>query len=488
MDSKLEINNSSLFNKPSTDQNEQQLLEHTLSSSSFSDIVKRLVMGRPPIKPIEADNSSGIDSSSSSSINISSGGGPNLYPTNMDLDKRQNKTNTTLQEASQTTEQASQVPPTYQQATKRSCRAPLSRKFAHPCSCGGSNNQHKFFPTATFTFNSNSNINNNHHSSTNLNSSGSSLPSAALSPLHLYDPISKKCLPTSRNRDMLLKDCHYHSISSTAFVNKLHHGNSGPCVYDDLVCDARRFRCVCKPNLHLYYESNSSTFGCVPIGATSSPDGRINCRSGHFYNVISKECQKIFDVNELPPNYTTGVSATQFSFVTIVLIWILLLILIVTAKLRKLRTSNLYRNSPSSERRLHHGNTYRHPRDTSAWLHPFIAAVNGHHHLNQHRTTVERHTQVMGNDDSGNYNDTDLFLSTGNRRINDMLSDNNFAGSQQSLNNPPPKFEEIYPSCPGFIEEAEEQQGSFRPPSNDDLPTYDEAMKLQNTMPPDPKE
>lgn len=472
MDAKLEINNSSLTSKPSTDQNEQQHLEHPNSSSTFSDIVKRLVMGRPSTKSSNGVNNNISISGSSSATN--------LHSPSMDLDKKQNKFITTaLPENNQSVEP--QVSPPSQQGPKRSCRAPLSRKFAHPCSCGGSNH-HKFFPTSTYALNSN---NNNYHNINNLNSSSSTLPSAALSPLHLYDPISKKCLPTSRNRDMLLKDCHYHSISSNSFINKLHHSNSGPCVYDDLVCDARRFRCVCKPNLHLYYESNSSTFGCVPIGATSSPDGRINCRSGHFYSVISKECQKIFDVNELPPNYTTGVSATQFSFVTIVLIWILLLILIVTAKLRKLRTSNLYRNSPSSERRLHHGNSYRPPRDTSAWLHPFIAAVNGHHHLNQHRTTVERHSQVMGTDDSGNYNDTDLFLSNGNRRINDMLSDNNFAGSQQSLNNPPPKFEEIYPSCPGLLGE---EQGSFRPPSNDDLPTYDEAMKLQNTMPPDPKE
>lgn len=471
MDAKLEINNSSLTSKPSLDQN-----EHSISSSIFSDIVKRLVMGRPSTKYSgEANNTSNNITSATT----------NPYSPNIDSDRKQDKTYTTaLLEGSHSVEQVSQVPSPSQQGPKRSCRAPLSRKFAHPCSCGGPNSHHKFFPTSTYNFNNN---NNNNHNSNNFNSSSSSLPSAALSPLHLYDPISKKCLPTSRNRDMLLKDCHYHSISSNSFINKLHHSNSGPCVYDDLVCDARRFRCVCKPNLHLYYESNSSTFGCVPIGATSSPDGRINCRSGHFYNVISKECQKIFDVNELPPNYTTGVSATQFSFVTIVLIWILLLILIVTAKLRKLRTSNLYRNSPSSERRLHHGNTYRHPRDTSAWLHPFIAAVNGHHHLNQHRTTVERHSQVMGTDDSGNYNDTDLFLSNGNRRINDMLSDNNFAGSQQSLNNPPPKFEEIYPSCPGLIEE-QQQQGSFRLPSNDDLPTYDEAMNLQNTMPSDSTE
>jgi hypothetical protein len=197
--------------------------------------------------------------------------------------------------------------------------------------------------------------------------------------------------------------------------------------------------------------------------------------------VISKECQKIFDVNELPPTFTTGVSATQFSFVTIVLIWILLLILIVTAKLRKLRSSNLYRNSPiTSERRAHRHGAPRHPNQSSAsaWLHPFIAAVNGHHHLNQHRTTVDRHTQ--GIDDHGNFNDTDFFLANGNRRMNELFPDGHFAGSQQSLNNPPPKFEEIYPSCP-----EEQHQINIPPPSNEDLPSYDEAMKLQNTTPPD---
>lgn len=220
----------------------------------------------------------------------------------------------------------------------------------------------------------------------------------------------------------------------------------------------------------------------MPIGPTSSSDGRVNCKSGYVYNVISKDCQRIFDINELPPSPIAGVSATQFSFVTIVLIWILLFILIVTAKLRKLRTSNLYRNPPAADRRSHQGsNSYRHQSQTAAaWLHPFIAAVNGHHHLNQHRTTVDSQAQNLNLDESGNYNDTDFFLSNGNLRINDMLNDNNLVGSQQSLNNPPPKFEEIYPGC------IEEQQAiEPRLPSNEDLPSYDEAMKLQNTMPPD---
>ena len=290
-------------------------------------------------------------------------------------------------------------------------------------------------------------------------------------------------MPTSRSRDMLLKDCHSHVINT--FPVK----HSSPCFYDDLVCDSRRFRCVCKQPLHLYYESNQTAFGCVPQGPFGSPDGLVNCRPGQVYNVISRECQKVFDVNELPPNYTTGVSATQFSFVTIVLIWILLLILITTAKLRKLRTSsNLYRGSPTAERRLHQsGSSYRHQNpNTSAWLHPFIAAVNGHHHLNQHRTTVDRHSQAPTLDEVGNYNDTDFFLTAGDRRINDMLSDNNLTSSQQSLNNPPPKFEEIYPtSCQ---EEAGNARSPPPPPSpNEDLPTYDEAMKLQNTIPPDCK-
>lgn len=342
---------------------------------------------------------------------------------------------------------------------KRACRAPLSRKFAHPCTCSQSNSYHKSH-------------------SNNSNSTGYLPPAAYTTPLHLWDPVTKKCLPTSRSRDMLLKECRPNVASPYPLPHQLYHG--APCVYDELVCDARRNRCICKPSLHLYYESNFTSFGCVPIGPTIGPNGAI-CRSGYIYNVISRECQKIFDVNELPPTYTTGVSATQFSFVTIVLIWILLLILIVTAKLRKFRTSNLYRNSPNSERRLHHGNSYRqHNRGASAWLNPFIAAVNGHHHLNQHRTTIERHSQAI--DDSGNYNDTDFFLSNG-RRVNEMFPDNNFAGSQQSLNNPPPKFEEIYPTCPELV--------NIQPPSNEDLPSYDEAMKLQNTMPPpdiNPKE
>lgn len=350
-------------------------------------------------------------------------------------------------------------------ASKRACRAPQSRRFAHPCSCSQSNGNHKSHPST-------------------VNATGN-LPAVAYTiPLHLYDTASKKCLPTSRSRDMLLKECRSNVASPYPLPHQLYHG--APCVYDDLVCDSRRNRCICKPSLHLFYESNHSAFGCVPLVGqpTVSSDGRTICRSGHVYNVISRECQKIFDVNELPPTQTIGVSATQFSFVTIVLIWILLLILIVTAKLRKLRTSNLYRNSPSTDRRPHRtGVSYR-PQahgNASAWLHPFIAAVNGHHHLNRHRTTVDRHSQ--GVDDSGNFSDTDFFLANGNRRLNELFSDGAFAGSQQSLNNPPPKFEEIYPGCP--VEPTEQPITMAQPPTNEDLPTYDEAMKLQNTSPPD---
>lgn len=336
---------------------------------------------------------------------------------------------------------------------KRACRAPSSRRFAHPCTCQSSH----------------------HKSFSNINTSSPLPPAAYTIPLHLWDPMTRKCLPTSRNRDMLLKECRPNVANPYSAPQQIYHG--APCVYDDLVCDARRNRCICKPSLHLYYETNLSSFGCVPIGSASSPDGRTSCRSGYIYNVISKECQKIFDVNELPATHATGVSATQFSFVTIVLIWILLLILIVTAKLKKFRSSGLYRNSPTTERRAHQGNSYRNrSQSASAWLHPFIAAVNGHHHLNQHRTTIDRQLTI---DESGNYNDTDFFLANG-RRVNDLFPENNFAGSQQSLNNPPPKFEEIYPSSPEVSVVPPPP-----PPSNEDLPSYDEAMKLQTTVPPD---
>lgn len=401
------------------------------SSISFSQIINRIVM----------DNKSSAPASNR---------GP------LETEKKHEDSNSQHPEKPQKdANQNSQ--PSQPSVSKKACRAPASRKFAHPCACSQSNNHHSKY-----------------HSNNNNNSTGPLPPAAYTFPPHLFDPATKKCLPTSRGRDMLLKECRLNVQNPYPLPHQLYHQN--PCFYDDLVCDARRNRCVCKPSLHLYYESNLTTFGCVPIGSTSSPDGRVNCKLGHVYNVKSKECQKIFDVSELPP-YTTGVSATQFSFVTIVLIWILLLILIVTAKLRKLRSSNLYRGSPGAERRLHRVGSYRHQsQSASAWLHPFIAAVNGHHHLNHHRTTVDRNSQAL--DDSGNYTDRDFFLNNSNRRLNGILTDDNFSGSQQSLNNPPPKFEEIYPSCP-------EEQVAIQTPANEDLPSYDEAMKLQNTVPPD---
>lgn len=445
MGSTIEDNNP-LTSRSASNQNLRQL-EPPVSSSMFSDMVSRLVMGRNHNKVSPDNLVPPSDFAKKPENNIS------INRSNQETASEQKSSNSP-QTPTQNTPSL-QLPP---RVKLRSCRAPATRKFGQPCSCGQSYNHYKIF--------------------TSSNSTGF-MPPAAYSPMHLYDPHTKKCLPTTREHDMLLKEC--HSMGVSAFYPKPDPKPqyNSPCVYDDLVCDTHRYRCACKPPLHLFYGSNTSTFGCVPIGPTSSPDGRVNCRAGYVYNVISNECQKIFDINELPPNYTTGVSATQFSFVTIVLIWILLLILIVTAKLRKLRTSSLYRNSPSNERRLHHGNGYRNQnQNTSAWLHPFIAAVNGHHHLNQHRTTVERHS-----DEPGNYNDTDFFLSNGNLRINGLLSENNFVGSQHSLNNPPPKFEEIYPSCPPGEHTAEHNQ----PPSNEDLPSYDEAMKLQTKAPPDPK-
>lgn len=354
--------------------------------------------------------------------------------------------------------------PTLGIPAKRTCRAPLSKRFAHPCTCNQSNH-HKS--------NQNNVVQNNN----------SSLPQVAFSqPLHLYDPASRKCLPTSRLRDMLLRECR----SSVAGPYPLPHPSShqtnhvNPCFYDDLVCDARRNRCICKPSLHLFYETNLTAFGCIPLGPNQSPDGKIQCRSGQIFNMHSKECQKIFDISDLPPTYANGVSATQFSFVTIVLIWILLLILLVTAKLRKLRSTNMYRNSPTSERRLNRGGSYRNPshNGASAWLHPLFAAVNGHQHLNQGRINADRHANSI--DETGNYNDTDFFLTNGGRRLNDLIGpDGHYTGSQLSINNPPPKFEEIYP-----VPRTEERLANQLPqPSNEDLPTYDEAMKLQNTIP-----
>ena len=402
-----------------SEQNKLERSEPQVDSARFSDIITRVIFGQSQTKSHAATTQLELEGNKSTSLNVRQINQPTTQPIS-----------TTI---------------------KRSCRAPISRKFAHPCICS-------------------------QHSKSSYTIVNATLPPAAYTvPLHLYDPASKKCLPTSRARDMLLKECRNNVASPYPLPHQLHHSSS--CVYDDLICDGRRNRCVCKQSLHLYYESNFTSFGCVPVGSGISPDGRVMCRPGNIYNVISKECQKIFDVSELPPTYTTGVSPTQFSIVTIVLIWVLLLILIVTAKLRRLRASNLYRNSSSSDRRLNRSNSYRNQsQGASAWLHPFIAAVNGHHHLNQHRTAIDRYSQAAEN---GNYSDTDLFLNGGSRRLNQLFPDGNFASSQLSLNNPPPKFEEIYPGCP------EERANIHQPPSNEDLPTYDEAVKLQNNISPD---
>jgi len=398
-------------------------------SRSFSDIISYIMMGRPFVKATSKTENT------TSEARIEK--------------KHSDKSNELQQQVNPAPILFQQPPPT---PSKKACRAPLSKKFAHPCTCGPSN----------------------HHKSSNMNqnNTGPLPPAAYTPPLHLYDPATRRCLPTSRIRDMLLKECRSNIPSPYSMSHQVYQGT--PCYYDDLVCDARRNRCVCKPNSHLFYESNSSTFGCVPIGPSQSPDGRASCRNGYIYNTNSKECQKIFDVNDLPPTYTPGVSPTQFSFVTIILIWVLLLVLIVTAKLRKLRTTNLYRNSPNSERRSHRSSSsYRqqgHGGSASAWLHPFIAAVNSHSHTDQLRTD-------HAINDSGSY-DTDFFLTHGTRRLNELFGpDGQFFGSQQSLNNPPPKFEEIYPTS------CTEERLTILPPSNEDLPTYDEAMKLQDTVP-----
>lgn len=470
--STLVYNNSSsprALNKTTNEQlRPQRILEPGSSSSSFSEIITRLVMGKPLSKSAIKGSD---DNQNSTSTQVSS------KPT-------ENKSNSNELQNSQITD--SSFHPVFMMP-KRPCKAPSSKKFGHPCICGTNHANHQ-------GLNSMNNNNNNNNGSLQ-----GSLPQAAYTnPLQLYDQVSRKCLPTSRSRDMLLKECHVPNNNNVFqhYQNSKQQHHS--CVYDDLICDPRKFRCVCKPSYHLYYaNSNSTSFGCVPlISSQSSPDGRINCKPNYVYNVISRECQKVFDVNELQ-NGPRNVSATQLSFVTIVLIWILLLILIVTAKLRKLRTSNLYRNSPNSERRT--SSSYRHHNNSNrtTWLHPFLAAVNSHHHLNPHRTTVDRFTQSMTVDESGNnYNDTDFFLTNGLNDRDRTLGDNH-AGSLQSLNNPPPKFEEIYPSCPlttttttnnNTVTAASDETDTIRPPSNEDLPSYDEAMKLQNTVPPDIKE
>lgn len=412
------------------------------------------------------------------------------------------------------------------------CRPPLSRRFGHPCSCGQPGSHHKAFVGSTTGYhpsitNPISDINGarqqeqvaaiSNTTTTSGNSTTSpSIPpmSTHMNPIHLYDSLTKKCLPTSRH--MLLRECympkrptHIMITATGQAANTVSSKQAAPtCMSEDLVCDTRRLRCTCRPSHHLFYSdiNNRTSFGCVPIGLTGSPDGHVQCRPGFFYNVINSECQRIFDVTDLPPNYTTGVSATQFSFVTIVLIWILLLILVVTAKLRKLRGSSLCRRSSSMERRLHH---HGHSQNSSPWLQPFMAAVNGHSiGVSHHGRSGDRRAHAL--DDSAAYTDTDSFLAYHRRSINEMLPDE-FAGSQHSLNNPPPKFEEIYPAADGLLQNSTQRQNNNnnisantrlpcnlpppmppppappRPPAipicNDDLPSYDEAMRLQNTMP-----
>lgn len=453
-------------------------VESAPSSSSFSDIIKRFVMTRPVDSPaivIENNNENTnitnykeqeVDHLRSYDRALESLKQQAKLMSKFDTMNIMLKQNDPVQSTPQTPISTTQ-PVQTTSWPKRTCGLPsLPLRFGKQCHCG--------HPERNGLFKS-------------KDTSLRVLPPVAYStPLHLYDPISRDCLPTSRDRDMLLKECHFkhsHNLNSSAH-NHSSNGTSskGSCYYDDLICDPRKKRCVCKPTLHLFYENNLSSFGCVPIGPRSSPDGKILCKSGSIYNVITKDCHKIFDVNDLQ----SGVSATEFSFVTIIFIWILLLILIVFAKLRKLRASNLYRNTPQSERRLHHGagvsngtgSSYRANR--LVWLYPFPAS---RHH--QHRTPVDRFSQTVIVDESGNYNDTDFFLANGgNRRMNDLISENNFTGSQQSLNNPPPKFEEIYPGCTPVTTTVDETD-NIRPPSNQDLPSYDEAMKLQNTMPPD---
>lgn len=438
---------------------------------------------------------------------------------------------------------------------RRNCRAPTSRKFAHPCLCSGQT-------PSSFIY---------HHTRQPRISSGSTnnntdLPAIANSnPFYLYESNLKKCFPTSRQRDMLLRECHIapslNQAASTLTTvpqvtnsdnvvtsnfnlstyarspNGKHQAQPGNCYYSDLSCDSRHHRCVCKPNYLLLFDHSSSSFGCVPIenALTGSPDKTVNCKPGSVYNVISKDCQRLFDVSELPPSHAVGPYVNQFSFLTIVLIWILLLLIILIAKLKRIRAKNLFRATQSStmsgDRRSdyshshghrhhhhpssisHHGSRHSHGyvrggqnqhSIPSSWFHPFIAAVNGHHNLNQHRGILDRNTR-RSIDESGNYNDTDFFLANGTRRFGEIMADGNLVGSQMSINNPPPKFEEIYPSCPPdiqvsqhFIDQQHHLQQPQQPeqqqlqhivplPSNEDLPTYDEAMKLQNTKPPDLK-
>lgn len=351
------------------------------------------------------------------------------------------------------------------------CKAPVNKKFAHPCGCGRQS--------------TNSGSHQQYASTIQANMTDADLPMIASKPMYLFDPVTSKCYPTSRDRDMLLKQCDPQPQPQIgAFPTRSPHlqtPTTGSCYYSDLVCDPRRFRCVCKqPSLHLYYNNdfNYTSFGCVPMPTNQS--GNFQCKPGQIYNMASKECQKIFDVSELPPIHSMRPPGSQFSFITIVFVWVLLLILILSAKLRKLRGTNIY-----TDRRSHHHYHYHRSsspnsrqlaRSHGSWFHPFMTAINGHPYIpNSHHTMGEH----------GNYNDTDLFL--GGRRLNEALNAGSTLGnSEQSLNTlPPPKFEEIYPSCP--LTEPQPPPPLPTNLSNDDLPTFDEAMKLQNRTAPDVK-
>lgn len=383
----------------------------------------------------------------------------------------------------------------------KKCKPPISRKFGHPCNCG-SNQSYLKQQQQIFQLNS------QNGNATDI------LPSLAYgAPMYLYDSSVKKCIPTSRSRDMLLRDCHPNGLLMANFHMRsqppLPH--SGPCYYSDLVCDPRRYRCVCRqPNLHLYYSSDSkpTTFGCIPLN--HSQNVASNCRQDQFFSMITKNCQKVFDPMELALSPTANTTATQVSFASIVLIWIFLLIVILVAKLRKLKRNALYSSStasPQFERRSHNHYHY-HPssnarlsslhrhrsRGTSAWLHPFMAAVNGHHHLSSHRS------ERLDNEHS-QHRDTDVFLGQNRRRFNEIMgTGRNLSDSDLSINTqPPPKFDEIYPACtrastdvtsdpPPAIDSHLRFQPPPHPPPvlpplppNDQLPTYEEAIKMHES-------
>lgn len=302
--------------------------------------------------------------------------------------------------------QTSQIPdklpsPINRNGTTDYCRPPPSKKFGHPCNC---------FPAPPVQY-----------------------------PAFLWDPSTNKCLTASYTKPRLLKEC----------------SRNNPCGHPDLICDQRKQRCNCRSSLHLYYESNR-TLGCVPLDLV----GR-ECKRGQFWNSKTNACQRAFDINELQSSFQPVLSATQFSFVSIVLLWILLLILILTAKLRKLKSIHtVRRQSMSGHRRIRHDAT-----TASQWLHPFITAVNGHHHL--HSQTVDRQSLSMSVDDPSAV-DSEVFLSNTGQRAHGIISNSNFTSSSQSLNNPPPKFEEIYPHTQNH------------PSWSEDLPSYEEAMKMQD--------